>query len=196
MEEHPKTDEATNVFTPITEVAGVWLQRNTRLVQPQRAEVSGVLDPKVNRYRCIFRETDCSTPTFLPPFAPRPLRRFNTTMEALTSVRVSHRHRSPCLTHPAVQTIPSPTTWRPLSPLYTSYMVLSSTDLLPQDLLRVVPRRPSSDRSRLRHFPAGSPTHPGRNGFVILRTGRSPPVALHPASRRRSYSRLQAVAFT
>ena len=32
----------------------------------------------------------------------------------------------------------------------------------------------------------------GRNGFVILRTGLSPPVALHPASRRRSYIRLQA----
>jgi hypothetical protein len=28
--------------------------------------------------------------------------------------------------------------------------------------------------------------------FVILRTGRSPPVAPHPASRRRSYFRLQA----
>ena len=28
--------------------------------------------------------------------------------------------------------------------------------------------------------------------FVILRTGHSPPVALHPASRRRSYGRLQA----
>ena len=33
---------------------------------------------------------------------------------------------------------------------------------------------------------------PGRNGFVILRTGRSPPVALHLASRRRSYFQLQA----
>ena len=50
--------------------------------------------------------------------------------------------------------------------------------------------------SRLRHSLAGSPKPPGRNGFVILRTGRSPPAALHPASRRRSYSRLQAVAYT
>jgi hypothetical protein len=33
---------------------------------------------------------------------------------------------------------------------------------------------------------------PGRIEFVILRTGRSPPAALHPASRRRSCSRLQA----
>ena len=32
----------------------------------------------------------------------------------------------------------------------------------------------------------------GRIEFVILRTGRSPPVALHPASRRRSYFQLQS----
>ncbi len=33
---------------------------------------------------------------------------------------------------------------------------------------------------------------PGRLAFVILRTDSSPPVALHPASRRRSYLQLQA----
>lgn len=47
-------------------------------------------------------------------------------------------------------------------------------------------------RSRLRHWLAGSPIAPGRIEFVILRTGRSPPAALHPASRRRSCSWLQA----
>ena len=39
---------------------------------------------------------------------------------------------------------------------------------------------------------AGSPATPGRIEFVILRTGRSPPVASHPASWRRSSLRLQA----
>ena len=39
---------------------------------------------------------------------------------------------------------------------------------------------------------AGSPIAPGRIEFVILRTGRSPPAAPHPASRRRSCIRLQA----
>ena len=34
-------------------------------------------------------------------------------------------------------------------------------------------------------------TATGRIEFVNLRTGRSPPVALHPASRRRSYLRLR-----
>jgi hypothetical protein len=46
-------------------------------------------------------------------------------------------------------------------------------------------------RFRLRHRYAGSSGIPGRIEFLIVRTGRSPPVALHLASRRRSYSRLQ-----
>ena len=46
--------------------------------------------------------------------------------------------------------------------------------------------------SRLRHSLAGSPTQTGRIEFVILRIDRSPPAAPHPASRRRSRSRLQA----
>ena len=47
-------------------------------------------------------------------------------------------------------------------------------------------------RSRVRHWLAGSPTAPGRIEFVILRTGRSPPAALHHASLRRSCIWLQA----
>lgn len=47
-------------------------------------------------------------------------------------------------------------------------------------------------RSRLRHWLAGSPHAPGRIEFVILRTGLSPPAALHHALLRRSCIRLQA----
>jgi hypothetical protein len=47
-------------------------------------------------------------------------------------------------------------------------------------------------RSRLRHWLAGSPIAPGRIEFVILRTGRSPPAALHHTSLCRSCIRLQA----
>jgi hypothetical protein len=46
--------------------------------------------------------------------------------------------------------------------------------------------------SRLRHFLAGSSIAPGRIEFVILRTGRSPPAALHHTSLCRSCIRLQA----
>ena len=44
---------------------------------------------------------------------------------------------------------------------------------------------------RLRLNPAGSSRSPRRIGFVILRTNSSLPVALHPASQRRSYLQLQ-----
>ena len=59
-------------------------------------------------------------------------------------------------------------------------------------------RYPSAHRvsrrigSRLHHWLAGSPALAGRIEFVNLRMDRSPPAALHPASRRRSCSRLQA----
>src|SRR5713226_6454603 len=46
--------------------------------------------------------------------------------------------------------------------------------------------------SGLRLSHAGSSAAPGRIEFVILRTGRSPPAALHYASLRRSSIRLQA----
>src|SRR5574340_1200928 len=41
-------------------------------------------------------------------------------------------------------------------------------------------------------FPSGLATTTGRIEFVILRTSRSPPVALHPLSRGRSYFRLRS----
>jgi hypothetical protein len=174
----------------------VRVQRNTRLVPLYAAEVSGSLDQLATRYRCGFRETDCSAPTFLPPLTPRPLRRFNATMEALTPVRLSPTRRSPCFTHATFQTIPSPTTLCSpdvaFSPA-TSFVSASGLRSLYR-ILAILSSQASGERSRLHHRIAGSPKTPGRNGFVILRTGRSPPVALHPASRRRSYSRLQAVA--
>ena len=49
-----------------------------------------------------------------------------------------------------------------------------------------------SFKSRLRHWDAGSSRSHGRIEFVILRTGCSPPAALHHASLRRSGIRLQA----
>ena len=61
-----------------------------------------------------------------------------------------------------------------------------------------------TERSRHTHTPcgihltnekqslAGSPQRSAESSSLALRTNRSPPVALHPASRRRSYFRLQS----
>jgi hypothetical protein len=192
----------------MTEVVSVRFQRKTRLVLLRRAEISGGLDQMATRYRCVFRVPGCSAPTSLPPFAPRPLRRFNAPMEALTPVRChdSERlakwtflpnpsHRPPCFTHSTVLTIPSPTTLcSPVAAFSPATLFVSATGL--RSLYRILAIHSSQapgDRSRLRRRIAGSPKTPGRSGFVILRTGRSPPVALHPASWRRSYSRLSRV---
>ena len=126
-------------------------------------------------------------PPSCTPFAPSPLRDFTATMEALTPARPAlrslHEHRlfgeQVSLIHVSdLPTPPSPTT--------------------PQALDADFPRYPSSRRvshlrgSRLHLCLAGSPTLTGRIEFVILRMDRSPPVAPYPASRRRSYSWLQA----
>jgi len=186
--EHPKQGRGPRSVSSITEVVSVRFQCKTRLVLLITADVSGGLGHTATRYRCVFRVADCSPPTFLPPLALRPLRRVNATMEALTPVRLSPTYRSPCFTYSPFLTIPSPTTWCPpvvaLSP-YPSARQVSRTGT---PATQCLPRH----GSRLHLSLAGSPGSPGRNGFVILRTGRSPPVALHPASRRRSYSRLQA----
>ena len=104
------------------------------------------------------------------------------TMGALTPVRHSSPHRSPCLTCTAFLTIPPPTTWcLPRRRFRT--LPLSATGLPPSHLRWRVKASP---------FPSGLAKASGRIEFVILRTGRSPPAASHPASRRRSRSWLQA----
>jgi len=83
-------------------------------------------------------------------------------------------------------TIPSPTTCGcSASPGHVTYR-------------RVEPRvhpygTPPNGNSGLRPPLADSPHHTGRIEFVILRTSRSPPAALHLASQRPSCSRLQVI---
>ena len=126
--------------------------------------------------------------TSLPPLAPSPLRDFIATMEALTPVRPAlrslHEHRL--------------LGGEQVSLIHVSDLPIPPSPTTPQALDADFARYPSSRRvsclrrSRLHHFPAGSPTLTGRIEFVILRVDRSPPAAPHPASRRRSCSRLQA----
>ena len=167
------------------------VQRKTRFGSSMRAAYSGGLDPMGSLGPVRFRVPSCGASTSLPPFAPRPLRRFITTTEALTPVRLFLAHRSPCFTHSTVLTIPSPTTWcSPVVALPRYVLSLSATGL--SRAFQLSSRAYFPHESRLRPWVASSPKTHGRNGFVTLRTGRSPPVALHPASRRRSYIRLQA----
>ena len=124
--------------------------------------------------------------TSLPPLAPSPLRDFTATMEALTPVRPAlrplHEHRllgeQVSLIHASgPPIIPPPTTLG-----------------LPPSLSHPTPQRVGLPTRVGPGFATESQARQlsGRIAFVILRTDRSPPAAPHPASRRRSGSRLQA----
>ncbi len=85
--------------------------------------------------------------------------------------------RSPWFTPHDLPRIPSPTTQRALSSLYRCPS--SATDAHVQHSM-------GQASPCMRRLAAPQ----GRIVFVILRTACSPPVALHPASQRRSYLRL------
>ena len=140
---------------------------------------------------------------FLRPFAPPELPGFIATMDALTPERRlflpggSHagiRHMNTVLSvqvslfHVSgLPSILSPTT--PPSPMSLSHTTPQRIGLL----FPVLSRRTRNSRKSL-GFAIDSQAHradkPKR--VRILRAAPSPPVALHPASRRRSYSQLQA----
>ena len=90
---------------------------------------------------------------------------------ALLAARVSLLHVV------GLPTVPSPTTRR-----------------VPSELLQATPQFDGSSavrRTVASHMASRLATLLGRIEFVILRTGRSPPAALHLASRRRSCIRFQ-----
>ena len=136
--------------------------------------------------------------TFLRPFAPPELPGFVATMDSLTPERpVLRAHRRtvnavlnrPGLLASWIKPSDHSVSNHPPSPLEPG---LVSVQSLPREstLWWVAPRRAQASWAS----PIGSrlAATTGRIEFVILRTGRSPRVAPHPASRRRSYVRLQS----
>jgi len=124
------------------------------------------------------------TSTFLPPF---PRRGFAarasrgtcrcSTMKALTPANVTSQAGLP-----ALRTMPSDHS-------ASNHLTHPCRSFNTLPLSPAGPLYPGRDFTILL---AGSSVAPGRIEFVILRTGRSPPVASHPASRRRSYVQFQA----
>lgn len=84
-----------------------------------------------------------------------------------------HSRRSPRFTHPHVLDVPPPTTRTTRSPLSQP----NQRDPLLPDFAFSQPARRRSTPNRVR----------------LLRTASSPPVALHPASLRRSYLQLRGL---
>jgi hypothetical protein len=127
--------------------------------------------------------------TFLHPFAPPELPGFDATMGALTPARRLFVPLSGALNSAWTRTGLS------ASCAWPSDHSASNHPVGPVIALTHYPsasRASGSLRSGLRRTLAGSPHDKAESSSLALRTGRSPPVASHPASRRRSYVQLQA----
>ena len=104
--------------------------------------------------------------TFLCPFAPRPLRRFFATTDALTPVRLSPTGQVSPVHPDDLPTIPSPTTPRSPTVSFARYPSARRASRIPPGLGFAL------------HSQARRNARPNR--VRLLRTGRLPPGASHP----------------
>ena len=153
---------------------------------------SGVLSPHARCgqcSRCGFRRLGLHASTSLHPFAPPALPGFDATMGALTPARrlfvplsgaMNSARTRAGLSASCVGPSGRSASYHPVGPVTALTHYPSAS------------RASGSLRSGLRLTLAGSPRDKAESSSLALRTGRSPPVAPHPASRRRSYVRLQA----
>ena len=148
--------------------------------------------------RLFFRRFGHCVSTFLHPLAPPVLPGFLATMGALTpgrpALRLTREHEHRLWRHPGLPAfchrvfrsfrLQPPTVVPTL--LWVSCVRLTGPHFCGRSLIR------ASASIGLRQSLAGSPQRSAESSSLALRTNRSPPVALHPASRRRSYFRLQS----
>ena len=154
---------------------------------PSREDLFGLLSLRHCR-RLVFRWLGHSSSIFLVPFAPPALPGFLATMEPLTPVQ---RLFEP----PGAMNSVWFRTGLPVSCVWPSFHSISNHLTRPRGHFDTQPLSATSPHFRglgLRHCFAGSPNGPAESSSLKLRTGSSPPVALHLASWRRSYVQLQA----
>ena len=115
-------------------------------------------------------------------------------MEPLTPVRVSRPGQVSMRHVPNLRIVPTPTTPRcPVGlSLRFSVPVKPRTELSPSSITSDV----TTVARRLRPSPAGSPQRQAESSSLAFRTDPSPSDALHPASRQRSFGRLQDQTLT
>jgi len=145
---------------------------------PSGRDFSALCSPRGHCRRSLFLRCALHDSTFLPPFAPRPLRRFVARMGALTPGRL---------------TVALWLTDSQVSLLLSRHLLAVRLPITCDGL--VVACAPSARRApfRFRASPSseGWPPSPAESNLLALPTSDSPPVALHPASRRRGFCWLQ-----
>src|SRR5262249_32033751 len=164
---------------------------------PAAPDLSGTCSLGGHCHRLFFRRFVHRVSTFLHPFAPPALPGFFATMGALTpgrpalrvlirdnELRLWRRPGLPAFCHRIFRSFRlQPPTVAPTRIWGLRCRAYRTTSLWP----------PFRGRASLglRLWRAGSPRRSAESSSLALRTNRSPPVALHPASRRRSYLRFQ-----
>ena len=176
-------------FTPFSSAVNMRSVQTDGSTQDQRSRISPTcLALSGTAVGCRSIVQPLTHPLPCAPFAPCPLRHFIATMGALTPAPPG-----PSATRGRLNTGLFATQVSPLHVHALCDHSVSNHLATPCHRFITLPISVTGFPcgSGLRHSLAGSSESPGRIEFVILRTGHSPPVALHPASRRRSYGRLQ-----
>ena len=170
---------------------------------PRPALPQGVRSGLLSRRHChrlFFLGSSHHASTFLPPFAPRALPRFDARMRALTSAvpasptRALTRLRISVLRLPGLKTIPSPTTFTPC-PCRRLHTTPIAAGFPISGPLRKIFQDTAADRVWVSPLPSRLTGRLGRNGFALLRTGRSPPVASHLMRSSIPCRAVEAVTF-
>ena len=150
--------------------------------------LSGAFSPLGHYCQWVVRRLERHVSTFLHPLAPPALPGFIATMGALTPGRPALQLYEPELRLGYRPGLPASRAWSS-EPSVSNHLTAPIVALTPNPSARWASRL---GRVRVSSFASRLTGQPGRIEFVSLRTTRSPPVALHLASRRRSYDQLQA----
>ena len=146
--------------------------------------------------RWVIRRLELHVSTFLHPLAPPELPGFSATMGAVTpgrlALRLPREREHPLWRRPGLPALSHRTvrSFRLQPPPVVPAAFWGLARRAYRTTLRWPPFRGRASLG-LRHWGAGSPRRLAESSLLVLRTNRSPPVASHPASRRRSYHWLQ-----
>ncbi len=178
--------------------------KNTLVVTPYRVTCARCDSTGIAGFGTVVVDRgyqDITSSISLDPFAPPALPGLNARMDPLTpeqpalrTGRFRPRSQRNTARNPAHERRHSHRSGLPASWIWPSDHSVSNHLTAPAIALARYPSalQASQDGSGLRHSLAGSPDSPAESSSLLLRTGRSPPVASHPLSQGRSYLRIQA----
>jgi hypothetical protein len=171
--------------------------KNTLVVTPYRVTCARCDSTGIAGFGTVVVDRgyqDITSSISLDPFAPPALPGLNARMGPLTPEQPALRTGRFQIRNPAHERHLCHRSGLPASCIWPSHHSVSNHLTAPEIALTRYPSafQASLYGSGLRHSLAGSPDSPAESSSLLLRTGRSPPVASHPLSQGRSYLQIQA----